>query len=90
MSSNDASRKQAEPLPGRDRAREQTSQSNAQINTASPVDMPPPRPGGSLRSRITDKETIPAPVLQAYRAEIPRKDDERDNRKRTASGISLI
>jgi THO complex subunit 2 len=54
--------------------------------------------GGSLRSRISDKEgprslaPAPAPApANLYRSEPPQKDDDRDsNRKRTVSGARLI
>ncbi|KAM6495643.1 Transcription factor/nuclear export subunit protein 2 domain containing protein [Amanita muscaria] len=89
MSSGDTSRKQAEPLPGREWARDQPPQSAPSINSPSsapsPVDIPPQRPGGSLRSRIGDKETVPAPPSSSYRGDNSRKDDERDNRKRSTS-----
>lgn len=45
--------------------------------------------GGSLRSRISDTEgprPLSTPTTNSYRAESSR-DEERDNKKRTASGM---
>jgi THO complex subunit 2 len=43
----------------------------------------------SLRSRIGDKEPSRAVPQAPYRSEVQHKDDERDNRKRTLSGMRL-
>ena len=41
----------------------------------------------SLRSRIGDKEPPRAAPQAPYRSEVPHKDDDRDNRKRTLAGM---
>lgn len=90
MSSSEASRRQVEPGPGRERARDQTSQSATPSGSGQPsVDIPPQK--ASLRSRITEKETSSSPLPQApssYRSDMTRRDDDRDNRKRTVSGMA--
>jgi THO complex subunit 2 len=41
----------------------------------------------SLRSRIGDKEPPRLAPAALYRSEVPHKDDDRDNRKRTLAGM---
>lgn len=48
-----------------------------------------PDPGSSLRARIGEKEaarSAPQAPTTSYRSDMLHKDDERDNRKRTATG----
>jgi len=87
MSSSEASRRQVELGPGRERARDQTSQGATPSSSGQPsADIPPQK--ASLRSRITEKETSSVPLPQApssYRSDAGWRDDDRDNRKRTVS-----
>ncbi|KAF8639741.1 hypothetical protein AX17_001003 [Amanita inopinata Kibby_2008] len=92
MSSSEAGRK-AEISTGRDRSRDQNPQNVAPVSTSNvgqpSTDTVSHRPGASLRSRISDKETVSSSLPQApvnsYRPEVARKDDDKDNRKRTVS-----
>jgi hypothetical protein len=90
MSSSDPVRRQGEAGQGRERGRDQNSQSATPSNSGQPsADIPPQK--ASLRSRITDKETSSAPLPLApssYRSDVPRRDDDRDSRKRTVSGMT--
>lgn len=101
MASGDASRLRTDSASGREREwkRDQglhPSSSGASIGGSGPTDIPPGT-GGSLRSRISDKEA-PRSLPQApssYRPELGNdrngessgRDDDRDgSRKRTLSG----
>ncbi|KAF9468910.1 transcription factor/nuclear export subunit protein 2-domain-containing protein [Collybia nuda] len=94
MSSSDVVRGKGDPTSGRDRHRDHPNSNGpppslGSNNSQSYQDNGPQGPG-SLRSRIGDKEhprsLPPQPsAVNSYRLELQRKDDDRDNRKRTAS-----
>lgn len=90
MSSGDIARSKGEQTSGRDRHREYQA---ANGTSASSSVVQSHQDGtsqtlGSLRSRIGDKEgprSLPPSPIGAYRSEPQRMEDDRDNRKRTAS-----
>lgn len=92
MSSGDIARSKGEQTSGRDRHREYQA---ANGTSASSSVVQSHQDGtsqtlGSLRSRIGDKEgprSLPPSPIGAYRSEPQRMEDDRDNRKRTASGM---
>ena len=78
-----------DPLSARERKREAAPHSAPNGSQQSSQDSGAPGGGGSLRSRISDTEVarpLGPPMTNSYRAESSR-DEERDNKKRTASGM---
>ena len=94
MSSADASRSQKSDLPNREREWRQRDQSTKSTESSTV-----PEAGGSLRSRIGEKDSRPIPQApSSHRADggdrgqsdIGTKDDDRDGRKRTLSGSYFL
>jgi hypothetical protein len=93
MSASDVSRsgKGDAGSQGRDRHRDNAPPLNSGPgpNNRPPSPQEPPffggGGGGSLRSRIGEKE-VPPRSDHPFRPDAMRRDEERDNRKRTASG----
>ena len=81
-----------DPPPGRDRHRD-NHPPNAAPASSSGVSQTHPDGGsqiGSLQARIGGKETprsLPQVSPNSYRPEVQRKEDDRDSRKRTATGL---
>lgn len=96
MSSGDVVRGKGDPTSGRDRHRDHPNSNGPPTGSGSnnPQSYPDSGPQGlgSLRSRISNKEhprslpPQPSPA-NSYRPEPQRKDDDRDSRKRTVSGM---
>jgi THO complex subunit 2 len=98
MSTSEAPRGKTDVTTGRDREwksqREQPPNSQAGPPSTPQQESLSHGPG-SLRSRISDKETIsrslPHISQNSYRPDVSNKDDDRDsNRKRTLSGARFI
>jgi THO complex subunit 2 len=92
MSSGDITRGKGEQTSGRDRHREYqpVNGTSASSSIAQSHQDGTSQALGSLRSRIGDKEgprSLPQSPINTYRSEPQRMEDDRDNRKRTASGM---
>jgi THO complex subunit 2 len=92
MSTSDITRGKGEQTSGRDRHRDyQPINGNSAGSSATQSQQEgTSQAPGSLRSRIGDKEgprSLPQPAVNTYRPDPQRLDDDRDNRKRTASGV---
>jgi len=92
MSSGDVSRGKGELTSGRDRNREYqpVNGSSVVLTVSQSYQDGMSQALGSLRSRIGDKEgprSLPQTPINTYRSESQGMEDDRDNRKRTASGM---
>jgi THO complex subunit 2 len=89
MSSGDITRAK-EQASGRDRQREYLNGNSASSSAGQSHQDGTSQAPGSLRSRIGDKEgprSLPQSLINTYRSEPQRMEDDRDDRKRTASGM---
>ena len=94
MSSGDITRGKGEQTSSRDRHREYqpVNGTSAGSNIGLSHQDGPSQALGSLRSRIGDKEgprSLPPSPINVYRPDPQRIEDDRDTRKRSASGMHL-